>query len=71
VPNHVIVLNETDAIRWEKIQPQAAANCFKTVTAGTTTLDTTSAIVINADGTLTLSAGLAAASKAIKFRATV
>jgi hypothetical protein len=44
----------------------AAANSIKQVTAGTTTLDTGSAIVINSDGTLTLSATLAASAKAIK-----
>lgn len=71
VPNHVIVFNETDVIRWEKLAPQAAANCIKTVAVGTMTLDATSAIVINSDGTITLSAGLAAAAKAIKFRASL
>jgi hypothetical protein len=44
-----------------------AANCIKTVTAGTTTVDTGSAIVINTDGTVTLSATLAASGKALKF----
>lgn len=68
VPTHVIVIDETDAIRWEKIDPMVAANCLKTVTAGTTTVDTGSAIVINTDGTVTLSATLAASGKALKFR---
>lgn len=67
VPLHVIVINETDVIRWEKIDPMAAANCLKTIAAGTMTLDATSAIVINSDGTLTLSAGLSASGKALKL----
>jgi hypothetical protein len=67
VPTQVTIFNETDVIKWEKIDPQAAANCFKTVTAGTLTLDATSAIVINTDGTLTLSAGLNASAKALKL----
>lgn len=67
VPLHVKVVNETDVIVWEKWDPMAAANCIKTVTAGTTTLDTGSAIVINTDGTVTLSATLVGNAKAIKF----
>jgi hypothetical protein len=67
VPLHVIIYNETDAIRWEKFDPMVAANSIKTVTAGTTTTDATSAIVINSDGTLTLSAGLNASAKALKL----
>ena len=67
VPLYVLMINETDVIRWEKIDPMAAANCLKTVTAGTTTLDTGSAIVINSDGTLTISATASASAKAIKL----
>lgn len=67
-PNHVIVVNETDAIRWEKISGMAAANSVKTVTAGTTTVDTGSAITW-ADGILTLSATLAASAKVIAWYA--
>jgi hypothetical protein len=63
----VEVVNETDVILWDKIDPMAAANCIKTVAAGTTTLDTGSAIVINTDGTVTLSATLVGNAKAIKF----
>jgi hypothetical protein len=45
----------------------AAANCIKTVgSAGVTTLDTNSAILINTDGTVTLSATLVGNAKAIK-----
>lgn len=69
IPTHCVVVNETDTIIWEKVDPQVAANCIKTVAAGTTTIDTTSAIVFNADQTMTLSAALCAAGKAIVFRA--
>lgn len=67
VPNHVIIFNETDVIRWEKADPMVAANCFKVVAAGTMTLDATSAILINTDGTLTLTAALNASAKALKL----
>jgi hypothetical protein len=67
VPLHVIMYNETDALKWEKFDPMVAANCIKTVTAGTQTTDTTSAIVINSDGTLTISAAASANAKAIKL----
>lgn len=68
-PNVIIVVNETDAIVWEKFQPMVAANSIKTVTAGTQTIDATSQILFNGDGTVTLGATLVGTSKAIKFRA--
>lgn len=67
VPQQIIIFNETDAIRWEKLDQQVAANSIKTIGVGTMTLDATSAILFNVDGTVTLSAALAAAAKAIKF----
>lgn len=67
VPLYVMVVNETDAIVWQKFDPMVAANSVKTVTAGTTTVDTGSAILINTDGTVTLSATVAASAKALKF----
>lgn len=67
IPALVIVFNETDALRWEKMYDMVAANSIKTVTAGTQTTDTTSAIVINSNGTVTLSAALAANGKACKY----
>lgn len=67
VPGEVTVFNETDVIIWRKLYDQAAANTIKQVAAGTTTLDTGSAIVINTDGTVTLSATLAANGKACKW----
>jgi len=66
-PASIVVINETDVIIWTKLANQAAANCIKQVAAGTTTLDATSAILIAADGTVTLSAALCANGKAIKF----
>lgn len=67
VPRWVKVVNSTDVIVWEKIEGMAAANCIKTVTAGTTTVDTGSAILINTDGTVTLSATLCGNAKAIAW----
>lgn len=77
VPNHMIVVNETDEIVWEKFQSMAAANSLKTAgvattpTASETTLDTNSQIVFNDDGTVTLGATLVGNAKAIKFRASL
>ena len=69
VPSHVAVFNETDVIKWEKFYDQASANTIKVVAAGTMTKDTGSAIVINTDGTVTLSSTLAANGKACVWRA--
>ncbi len=63
-PKHIIVYNETDAIRWEKFFDQVDANTVKTVTAGTTTTDTTSAIVLAEKG-FVVSAAAAANGKAL------
>lgn len=61
------VVNSTDTIIWEKLDGMAAANSVKTVTAGTTTVDTGSAILFNGDGTVTLSQTLVGNSKAISW----
>lgn len=66
-PRWVKVINSTDVIVWEKIEGMAAANSVKTVTAGTTTVDTGSAILINTDGTVTLSQTAVGNSKAISW----
>lgn len=66
-PTHVVLYNETGVIKWEKFDPMVAANSIKTVTAGTTTTDTTSAIVINSDGTLTISAAANVNAQAMKL----
>lgn len=67
VPRWVKVINSTDVIVWEKIEGMAAANSVKTVTAGTTTVDTGSAILINTDGTITISQTAVGNSKAIAW----
>lgn len=66
-PRWIKVVNTTDVIVWEKIEGMAAANSVKTVTAGTTTVDTGSAILINTDGTFTISSTAAGNSKAISW----
>lgn len=73
-PRWVKVVNSTDTIIWEKIEGMAAANSIKTLagTTGandtvTTSIDTGSAILINADGTISLSATLADTAKAISW----
>lgn len=68
-PAKVVVFNSTDVIRWEKDASMAAANCIKQVAAGTMTNDSTSAILFNGDGSITLSAALGASGKAISFHA--
>lgn len=65
-PKHVIVYNETDATRWEKFDTQVDANTVKTVTAGTQTSDTTSAIVFAEKG-FVVSAAAAANGKALHW----
>jgi hypothetical protein len=66
-PRWIKVVNTTDVIVWEKIEGMAAVNSIKTVTAGTTTIDTGSAIIINTDGTFTLEAATVGSSKAISW----
>jgi hypothetical protein len=63
IPTYFLLVNQTDVIIWEKMRGMAAANCIKVVTAGTTTLDTGSGVVINADGTVTISATAAGTAK--------
>jgi hypothetical protein len=63
-PMTVTVWNQTDAMKWEKIDGMADANSIKTVTAGDQTADTTSAIVLTERGFI-LSAAAHANGKAI------
>lgn len=65
-PRHIKVVDSTNVIVWEKLEGMAAADSVKTVTAGTTTIDTGSAITINTDG-FTLSATAAASSAALAW----
>jgi hypothetical protein len=70
-PLKVEVIDTTNNIVWTWLRGMAATKCFKSVAAGTQTIDTTSAIVAAAvDGslgnfTLTLSSGLNAAAAAL------
>lgn len=57
-PRHIRLVNEDLVVVWEKFEGMAAAATIKTVTAGTTTYDATSAIVITANG-FTVSAAAA------------
>lgn len=70
VPSLVKVFNETDAIVWEGIRGMSSTIATKILTAGTTA-DTGSAIVINTDGTVTLSSTLCGTSKVIVWYASV
>jgi hypothetical protein len=65
-PRWVKVVNSTDVIVWEKIEGMAAANSIKTVTNGTTTVDTGSAILI-VGGSFSLSQTAVGSSKAISW----
>jgi len=67
VPTKVEVYNFTGVIKWEKHIDMAASSSIKTVTAGTMTSDATSAIVINSDGTVTLSAALCVNAQVITW----
>lgn len=69
IPTYFLLVNQTDVILWEKLRGMAAANCLKVVTAGTTTLDTGSAVVINSDGTVTISATAAGTAKSLLWLA--
>jgi len=49
-PRHIRVVNEDLVVVWEKFEGMADAAAIKTVTGGTTTYDTNSAIIIDAGG---------------------
>lgn len=63
-PRWVRVFNLTDVIVWEKVAGMGATQAIKTVTAGTTTVDTGSAIVLTEDG-FTISATAAGNAKSL------
>lgn len=67
-PKYVMIFNETDVIKWEKLYNQADANTIKTVAAGTMTKDTTSAIVLSESG-FVATAALNAAAKVLHWYA--
>ena len=75
-PRWIRVVNTTDVIIWEWNEGLAATNTIKTVTAGTTTIDTGSAIVVPVDpghataagsNTFTISSTAAGTAKAISW----
>ena len=68
-PSYVEVFNETDVILWKKYHTQADANTVKVTNVVVMTKDTGSAIVINSDGTVSLSATLAANNKVLHWLA--
>ena len=61
------VINETDTITWEVFNSSSATKTLKTTGVPAVTIDTGSAIVLNSDGTVTLSATLVGTSKVITF----
>jgi hypothetical protein len=65
-PRYFKMFNATDVIAWEKFEGMATANCIKTVTAGTTTNDATSAITIG-DKSVSLTAAAVGNAKAISW----
>lgn len=75
-PSHIQVVNWTGVIKWEWMAGAPATDTMKTVTAGTETSDTTSAITVTSDGAggngnvcyVTLSAALAVNAQVISFR---
>lgn len=55
-PRFIKALNITDVESWEKYEGMSDAQALKTVTAGTTTVDTASGIVITSQGFTLLAA---------------
>jgi len=70
-PNFIKIINETDTIVWEAFSVSTATKVLKITGVPAVTVDTGSAIVINSDGTVTLSATLVGNAKVITFYATV
>lgn len=66
-PNYVKVINETDTIVWEAFSSSSSTKVLKTTGVPAVSIDTNSAIVINSDGTVTLSSTLVGNSKVITF----
>ena len=67
IPTFFRLINQTDVITYEKIRSQVAANSIKTIAAGTMTLDNTSGILFNADGTVTISAAVNVTAKSFAW----
>lgn len=67
-PQTVKIVDVTNVITWEKIDGMTDAQSVKTVTAGTTTIDATSAIVLTDTG-FTTSAALNASAATLVWYA--
>lgn len=67
-PRHVRVVNTSDATIYEWFDSMPANSTIKTVTAGTTTIDTTGAIVPTTNG-FTLTAAAVGTAKNIAWHA--
>lgn len=65
-PRYIKFVNVTDRTVFEFIEGMAATTTLKTVAAGTVTADTTSALVVDANG-FTISAAAAVDAKAITW----
>lgn len=66
-PARFELVNSTDATVYTKINGMAANACVKQVTAGTLTIDATSQILFNGDGTVTIAAATNVNAKAFAF----
>lgn len=62
-PMRMLLINTTDAIKFEKVDGQPAADSLKTVAVGTQTEDATSAILFNGNGTVTINAATGITAK--------
>lgn len=62
-PLRFLLINTTDAIKFEKVDGQPAADSLKTIAVGTQSEDTTSAILFNGDGSVSINAATGIAAK--------
>jgi hypothetical protein len=67
IPTFFQLINLTDATVYEKTRGMPAASSLKVVTAGTTTVDATSPILFNSDGTVTINAATNINAKSFVF----
>lgn len=70
-PQEIEIINETDGIVWQWNRGMSATHTLKSIVAGASSLDATSAIAVTTfDGrsTITLSAALAASAKNIIYK---
>lgn len=71
-PAKIEIVDETNVVLWKWYRGMTAGNTVKQVTAGTTTVDTGSAITVTTDyagnGTVALSATLAASAANLIYR---